>query len=101
MKNVGRVVIFFICIVVLAGILIGHKVVKNGMPWGVREQVEAESEPDSFKILERGSIKGLSYTIVYHRITKVMYIVSGSGYGGLRCDVLVNPDGSPMVYEEK
>lgn len=40
-----------------------------------------------------------NYKIVYHRDTKVMYAVSRGDYNQGNFTVLVNPDGSPMLYE--
>ena len=38
--------------------------------------------------------------IVYHKDTKVMYAVSRSGYNSGTYTVLVNADGTPMIWEE-
>lgn len=40
-----------------------------------------------------------AYDIVYHRDTKVMYAVSHSCYNIGTFTVLVNPDGTPMLYD--
>lgn len=40
------------------------------------------------------------YDIVYHRDTKVMYVVSHSSYNIGTFTVLVNPDGTPMLYND-
>lgn len=40
------------------------------------------------------------YDVVYHKDTKVMYVVSHSSYNIGTFTVLVNPDGTPMLYEE-
>lgn len=40
-----------------------------------------------------------SYRIVYHRDTKVMYAISAGTYNFGNFTVLVNPDGSPMIWE--
>lgn len=39
------------------------------------------------------------YKIVYHRDTKVMYVVSNDSYNIGTFTLLVNADGSPMLYE--
>ena len=39
-----------------------------------------------------------SYRVVYHRDTKVMYAVSCGTYNTGNFTVLVNPDGSPMIW---
>ena len=40
-----------------------------------------------------------SYRIVYHRDTKVMYAVSCGTYNTGNFTVLLNPDGSPMLWK--
>lgn len=40
-----------------------------------------------------------TWRIVYHRETKVMYAVSCSTYNYGNFTLLVNPDGTPMLYE--
>lgn len=40
------------------------------------------------------------WKVVYQRDTKVMYAVSGGGYSYGTFTLLVNPDGTPMIYEE-
>lgn len=40
-----------------------------------------------------------TWTIVYHRETKVMYAVSGGHYNLGTFTVLLNADGTPMTYE--
>ena len=39
-----------------------------------------------------------SWEVVYHRDTKVMYSVSDSGYNHGNFTLLVNADGTPMIY---
>ena len=41
-----------------------------------------------------------TYKVVYHRDTKVMYAVSDSTKNQGTFTLLVNADGTPMVYEE-
>lgn len=40
-----------------------------------------------------------SWKVVYHKETKVMYAVSNSGYNRGTFTLLVNADGTPMIYE--
>lgn len=42
-----------------------------------------------------------SYDIVYHKDTKVMYTVSHGCNNAGNFTLLVNPDGTPMLYEEE
>ena len=41
----------------------------------------------------------LTYKVVYHKDTKVMYTVSCGTDNQGEFTLLVNPDGSPMLYE--
>ena len=41
-----------------------------------------------------------NYKVVYHRDSKVMYVVSRGSYNQGTFTLLVNADGTPMVYEE-
>lgn len=58
---------------------------------------ELESvDGSSFLIVEYG----VNYDIVYHKETKVMYVVSDGEYNRGNFTVMVNADGTPMVYKE-
>lgn len=63
------------------------------------ERVDDKPEqPFSMFIVVEG--EGLdSYRIVYHRDTKVMYAVSTGTYNSGNFTVLLNPDGSPMLWK--
>ena len=50
-----------------------------------------------FIIVEESSSD--AYRIVYHRDTKVMYAISTGVYCGGAFTVMLNPDGSPMLWE--
>lgn len=43
---------------------------------------------------------GNGYIIVYHTQTKVMYVVSDEYRNKGNFTLLVNPDGTPMIYKE-
>ena len=59
---------------------------------------EKPQKPVSMFIIVEGS--GMdSYRIVYHRDTKVMYAISCGGYNAGNFTVLLNPDGSPMLWK--
>ena len=53
-------------------------------------------QEEYFEVISEGS----GYAIVYDTDTKVMYVMAtfGGNYGDLT--MLVNPDGSPKLYEE-
>jgi len=52
--------------------------------------------PSQFVKVEENS-EGF-YLVVYHRETKVMYVVSRGPYNCGNFTLLVNPDGTPMVW---
>ena len=53
------------------------------------------SKNSSFVIVEDGA----SYYVVYHKDTKVMYTLSAGGYNCGSFCLLVNADGTPMIWE--
>ena len=63
----------------------------NGEP----EAGENVSKPSSFITVEYAR----GYNIVYHKDTKVMYTYSTSSYNYGNFYLLVNPDGTPMIWE--
>ena len=56
---------------------------------------ENVSKSSSFVVVEDGH----GYYVVYHKDTKVMYTLSTSNYNMGNFTLLVNPDGSPMIWE--
>lgn len=56
-----------------------------------------ESDISMFVVVEYAG----SWEIVYHRETKVMYAVSRGGYNNGNFTVLVNADGTPMIWGEE
>jgi hypothetical protein len=60
------------------------------------ESKVVEDEPSMFILVESSSL----WYVVYHRETKVMYAVSNGYYNMGNFTVLVNADGTPMLYEE-
>lgn len=64
----------------------------------VEEDINVYDDTSMFVCCERSSATK-PYTIVYHKNTKVMYAVSTGGYNSGTFTLLVNPDGSPMIWE--
>ena len=62
---------------------------------GSPEASENVSKSSSFVIVE----DGYGYKVVYHKDTKVMYTYSASSYNYGNFCLLVNPDGTPMIWE--
>ena len=44
--------------------------------------------------------KAACWIVVYNKDTKVMYAVSNSSYNHGNFTLLVNPDGTPMIWED-
>lgn len=59
--------------------------------------VQTEGEPDSSMFAQIEKAGG--WVVVYHRETKVMYAVSDGSYNHGTFTLLVNPDGTPMIWE--
>lgn len=73
---------------VVAGVL-------SGCSSNPTESKVVEEEPSMFVVVESSGI----WRVVYHRETKVMYAVSDGYYNKGAFTLLVNPDGTPMLYE--
>jgi uncharacterized lipoprotein NlpE involved in copper resistance len=61
------------------------------------ERVQKPVDTSMFVIVEGGG--PYSYIIAYHKETKVMYAISNGTYNAGIFTVMVNPDGSPMLWE--
>lgn len=57
---------------------------------------EGENDMSMFVRVERVNC----WQVVYHRETKVMYAVSIGGYNSGNFTLLVNTDGTPMLWRE-
>lgn len=64
---------------------------------GSPEAGENVSKSSSFVIVE----DAVGYCIVYHKDTKVMYTLSTASYNIGNFSLLVNADGTPMIWEGK
>lgn len=59
-------------------------------------ETEPNNDTSMFIMVEDNT---LCSRIVYHRKTKVMYAVSSGTYNAGTFTVLVNPDGTPMLWK--
>lgn len=57
---------------------------------------ELENKPSMFVIVE----ETMSWKVVYHKETKVMYVVSAEYYNDGTFTLLVDQNGDPMIYGE-
>ena len=64
----------------------------------VNEQNTVKEEPTSSMFVEIEETN--AWKVVYHKETKVMYVVSWTSYNYGNFTLLVNPDGTPMLWEE-
>lgn len=68
---------------------------------GCGEATESKDTEDTNMFIYIQSVKSNGcYDVVYHRDTKVMYTISRGAYNQGNFTLLVNADGTPMVYEE-
>ena len=79
-------VIMILCMVLLTGC-------------GNRTDSQESNISNMFVYIEPQSYN--NYYVVYHKDTKVMYAVSAGPYNCGNFTLLVNPDGTPMLYEGK
>jgi uncharacterized protein YxeA len=64
------------------------------------EYQKSTQESDMFVYIQKAdTFNGRFYDVVYQRDTKVMYTVSHNTYNQGSFTLLVNPDGSPMLYK--
>lgn len=68
----------------------------NGPKMESVEDLEDEVACSMFVLIEHNTEIG--YKIVYHRDTKVMYAISSGYYNSGTFTVMLNADGTPMVY---
>lgn len=57
--------------------------------------IENPKEESMFVLVENAGI----FAVVYHRDTNVMYAISRDAYNSGNFCLLVNPDGTPMLWE--
>jgi hypothetical protein len=62
---------------------------------GCSEVEDKSSDISEFVIVEITN----SWRVVYHKKTKVMYVVSDGTYNRGTFTLLVNADGTPMIWE--
>lgn len=61
-----------------------------------KEEAKGKNTPSMFVCVEQAG----AWLIVYHRDTKVMYAISRYGSGSGEFTLLVNADGTPMLWEK-
>ena len=82
-------------VIVIAMMLVGTLCGCNSMSKAEEANTEEESK-SVFVLVEQSFL----WKVVYHKDTKVMYVVSDGSYNHGTFTLLVNADGTPMIYEE-
>ena len=59
---------------------------------------QEEESTNMFVYIQKADFS-TAYDVVYHKDTKVMYTISQGAYNSGTFTLLVNPDGTPMLYE--
>lgn len=59
--------------------------------------IESDTTTSMFVAVEKAGL----WEVVYHKETKVMYVISLGAYNGGNFTLLVDADGKPMLWEEK
>ena len=62
---------------------------------GAKKESETLNDKSMFVMVERGS----NYIVVYHKDTKVMYVISYGMYNGGTFVVMLNADGTPQIWK--
>lgn len=65
---------------------------------GCGKTSDFQEKTDMFVCIQPTDIHNC-YDVVYHKDTKVMYTVSRGAYNNGTFTLLVNPDGTPMLYK--
>lgn len=82
----------------IIGIVIAFALLCTGCSSDTKSVETENSEETSSMFVEVES--SYIWKVVYHKDTKVMYVVSDSSHNMGTFTVLVNADGTPMIYGE-
>lgn len=63
--------------------------------------VSQDSQKEDMFVYIQSTAFTKGYDVVYQKDTKVMYVVSRGSYNNGNFTLLVNPDGTPMIYEKE
>ena len=85
--------IIFVMLIALVFSLVGCGGTKQ-----LTEEDFEEASKNEYSMFIRVENTGL-YDVVYHKTTRVMYAISRGGYNQGTFTVLLNADGTPMLYK--
>ena len=86
------------CLIMIICILVFTGCTSTSCSKTISVQEQNENNTSMFVIVEEVDYW---YKVVYHKVTKVMYVISAGAYNHGTFTLLVNPDGSPMIYKEE
>lgn len=79
----------------ITALILALCIIFTGCDENPTESKVVEETPSMFVVIESNNL----WYVVYHRETKVMYIISRGYYNQGNFTLLVSPDGTPMLYE--
>ena len=89
-ETMKKLVAIFMVIVLCACLFVGC---------GPTVENETKGETASMFVCVENTTGTYAWMIVYHKETKVMYAVSQGSYNSGTFTVMLNPDGTPMIWE--
>ena len=90
-----KLIVFLMAIALCACLLVGCG---SSSAVQVSKEGEVEQESNTSMFIEVEKVID-SWLVVYHKDTKVMYVVSAGSYNRGIFTVMLNPDGTPMIWE--
>ena len=91
MKTITKLILILM-VIALCACLFGCTSVQ------VSKEGEVEQKPNTSMFIEVEKVID-NWQVVYHKDTKVMYVVSSGSYNRGTFTVMLNPDGTPMIWE--
>lgn len=90
-KTLIKLFAIFVAIALCACLLVGC-----GGSYVNTSSTYSDDTPSMFVVIED---VGENWRVVYHKDTKVMYVISSGSYNRGTFTVMLNPDGTPMIWE--
>lgn len=88
-KRILTIIMVVVVMMTISFVGCGKQMVKE-------DELETNTSYSMFIEVENGR----NYKVIYHKDTKVMYTISDGGYNCGTFTLLVNSDGTPMLYEK-
>ena len=88
-KRILTIIMVVVVMMTISFVGCGKQMVKE-------DELETNTSYSMFIEVENGR----NYKVIYHKDTKVMYTISDGGYNCGTFTLLVNSDGTPILYEK-